>query len=752
VGDSGQLEVASCRDERDNGPLEELRMSDPARGQEGSGAPHLPLSEPTRPRQAGATPERWCMSICPYCGVGCGLEVGVAEGEVVAVRGMSDHPVNRGELCVLGKNLVGVLGTEDRLLRPHKRVAGSLEPTSWGDALALTASRIQEITANHGPDAFAMYVSASEHLEEYYVYSKFVKGCLGTNNLESSARLCWASGVVGLVKAFGADSPPCAYDDVELADLFVVSGYNLSSSKPVLFNRLIRARRQNQAQMIVIDPRKTAVAGIADLHLQLRPGTDVALHNAIAHVLIEDGLIDEAQARALTDNYEGFKEHVREASPGRAAEATGLSVEEITRAAHMIAEAKAGLFMWGQGLNQSSVGTRKVTTFLNLVFVTGNLGKPGAGPLAITGQTSAMGVREVGALPHLLPGFRDVSCARARAEVAKVWGVSADAISPTKGKPLPQLLEGIERGEIKALWVIHSNPAATFPDTSWVRAVLEKVEFLVVQDCYHPTETSRYAHVLLPGAQWSEKEGTMTNSERGLNLVERAVEPPGEARADLEIVMEVARAMGFGERFPYASTEEIFEEYKLLTVGRPCDISGVTYARLKKDKGIQWPVPTPDHPGTKRRFVDRDFPQGRVSLGLHTHQEPRETPDEDYPLLLITGLVSGQFHSGTRTRQVPALRRCAPQAFVEVHSQDAQDVGVVDGERVEVVSRRGTLRVRARVTDTIRRGAVFVPYHFGDLAGEEQAVNVLTARSFDEFAQQPEFKACAVRLQKLLPE
>jgi anaerobic selenocysteine-containing dehydrogenase len=694
----------------------------------------------------GSAPERWSMSVCPYCGVGCGLEVGSQAGKVVAVRGMADHPVNRGEFCLLAKNLVGILDTPDRLLHPMRRGPGGFKKVSWEDAAGSLATQLGEIIKKHGPDSVAMYVSASEYIEEYAVYNRFMKGCLGTNNLESSARLCWASGVVGLVKAFGADSPPCAYEDLDHADLFFSSGYNLSSSKPIFFKRLMAAKSARGTPLIVVDPRTTDTARMADLHLQIRPGTDIALHNAISHVLISRSLMDESEARELTDNYDALAAHVADFTPEKAAEITGVPAALIIQAAEMIGAANAALFMWGQGLNQSSVGTRKVTTLLNLVFITGNVGRPGAGPMAITGQTSAMGLREVGALPHLLPGFRTVANEDHRREVAEIWGVDPARISPNKGKPISALLEGIEAGTIKALWVIHSNPAVTFPDSNWVREVLSKVELLVVQDCYHPTETGELAHLLLPGAQWAEKGGTLTNSERGLNLIEAAVKPPGEARPDLDIVIDVARRMGFGDAFPTTDTEAIFERYKRTTVGRVNDISGVTYARLRVDKGIQWPVPSADHPGTVRRFVDKKFPKGKVSLGIHDHQEPVEPPDEGYPLLLITGLVAMQFHSRTRTAKVEKLRRAAPEPLLEIHPDDAAKLGVADGDTVDVESRRGSVRVKTRFDPGIRPGAVFLPYHFGALAGPEFAINSLTLRAFDEFAKQPEYKACAVRV------
>lgn len=698
-----------------------------------------------------SAPEKWFMSICPYCGTGCGVNVGVARGKVVAVKGMDDHPINRGELCILGKNLVGMLYSKDRLLSPMKKEGGGFKRIGWDEAASTVAKRFKEIIEKNGPDSVAMYISASEYIEEYYIYNKFVKGCLGTNNIESSARLCWASGVVGIVKAFGADSPPCAFDDIELADLFFVAGYNPSSSKPVFFKRLIKAKKESKATMIVVDPRKTDTARKADIHLQIKPGTDVVLYNALANVLINEGLINEEEARKHTANYDKLKEHVQKFTPKYSSEIIGLTEKEITETARAIGKAKAALFMWGQGLNQSRIGSRKVTSLLNIPFITGNIGRPGAGPLAVTGQSTAMSLREVGGLPHLLPGFRQVSDEKGRQDVAAIWGIDSKRIAPKPGKTIVDILKGIESGEIKGLWIIHSNPAATFPDTKWVRETLKKTEFLVVQDCYHLTETSNYAHILLPGAQWSEKGGTMTNSERGLNLIEQAVTPPGEARPDLEIVMDVARRMGFEKEFPYRKTEEIFEEFKLCTKGRPNDISGLTYERLRKEKGIQWPVPTADHKGTKRRFMDRKFPgaEGKLNLHANDHMEPAEMPDAEYPLLLITGLVNEQYHSRTRTGKIDVLNKAVPEPFMEIHPDDAKTHKVKEGDMVKVSSRRGSATVRVNLSDGITKGAVFIPYHFGYLSGEDKVVNNLTNRSFDEAAKQPEYKACAVKIEKV---
>ena len=695
-------------------------------------------------KSKGGEPERWVMSICPYCGVGCGVEVGVRDGRIMKVKGMRGNPANLGELCHLGMALKD-MPEKERLLYPMIRRDGVLRRASFKEAIDTVAERLMETISMYGPDSVAMYISASEYIEEYYVYNKFMKGCIGTNNIDSSARLCWASGVMGIVGAFGQDSPPCTYGDIELADMFFITGYNMVVSKPVLSRRIARTKRKNRATIVVVDPRRTPTARMADIHLRIRPGTDILLHNGLARVMMDEGLIDEDEARGLVHNYDEFRAHIEKVDMDGVAMTTGLDVEEIERTARAIARAERVLFLWGQGLNQSTTGTGKVSTLLNIAFVTGNIGRPGCGPLAVTGQTDAMGLREVGALPHLLPGFRKVTDEEHRKEVASIWGIAPERISKSRGKTFPAILEAIDKGEIRALWIIHSNPLSTFPDTGWIKRVLEGIDFLVVQDCYHPTETTSLAHVLLPGSQWLEKEGCMTNSTRGLNLVEKALPPPGDARPDLEIVMAVARRMGYTGEFWYRNTEDIFEEYKTLTRGRPNDITGVSYRRLRKERSLQWPIPDPAHKGTERRFTDRRFPEGRLFLGIHGHTPPRESPDSDYPLLLITGIIPFHFHSGTRTGRM-ALSLPVREPFVRIHPVDAVRYGVTDGEYVEVASRRGTLRLRAVVTEDVMEGTVFIPYHFGYLTGWNKAVNMLTIRAYDDVSAQPEFKACAVRI------
>jgi len=674
------------------------------------------------------------------------MQVRKSADQEFEVRGLADHPASQGRLCHLALTLPEMLAAGGRLAHPMVRRGGILARTTWDDALQTVADQLRDLREARGSGAFAMYISASEYIEEYYVYAKFVKGCLGTNNLESSARLCWASGVSGIVNALGADAPPCTYEDLERADLHVLSGYNLSESKPVLYRRLIEARSATAARLLVVDPRNTALAARADLHLRIRPGRDVALHNAIARELIRRGCVPPA-ARAQIEDLDALTRVVEPYTLERVSEMTGLSKGQIEQAADMLAEAERGLFLWGQGLNQSSHGTAKVSTFLNLALLTGNIGKVGAGPLAITGQTSAMSLREVGALPHLLPGFRSVTSRADREEMAALWDVEAGDLSGQPGKKLPEILEAIETGEIRALWVIHANPAATFPDTQWTRAVLEKLDLLIVQDSYHPTQTTALAHILLPAAQWGEKTGTMTNSARGISLAEQVLEPPGEARADWRIVHDVAKRMGFGRQLDFADEEAIFEEYKRCTRGRSNDIRGLSYDRLRSEGTLQWPVPVDAHPGTPRRFLDGDFPLGTLRLGCFELEDAGEEPDAAYPLVLITGVHAPHYHSGTRTGRVRSFAGRPLEPHVDVHPADAAALGLEEGESVEVTSRRSCLRLRVHVTDGVPPGAVFVPYHSGGGAGDAPNVNALTRRSFDSVAMQPEYKYGCVRLE-----
>lgn len=698
---------------------------------------------------------QWSKSTCPYCGLGCGLMVGVEHGKVVKIRGMKGHPVNDGDLCSLPANSPSISTHQDRLTQPLARRNGRLVPVTWEEAIEQVAGGFQRIIAKHGPEAVAFYGGAINLTEEYYLMNKLMKGAIGTNNVECSTRLCMASTGVGLISSLGADAPPTCYADVEEADLFFIAGNNMAVSVPVMFRRLSAARK-NGAKVIVVDPRRTKTTAIADIHLQIRPGTDVVLNNALAHVLLKEGFVDEKRVERYASGLSDLKELLEEFPPSRAAQITGCTEELIREAAHAIGRAKAMMTFWFQGYNHSTQAVFKNNTLHNLSLLTGNFCRRGAGPLSIAGEANAIGNRWVGALSHLLPGMRMVANFQHRQEVADYWSIPVEKIQPLPGRSILDMIKGLHSGEVRALWVATTNPAASLPDTRWVRKGLAKAELLVVQDIFHPTETSLLAHVVLAAAQWCEKTGTFISSERRIELVEKLIDPPGQAKPDYEIIWSVARAMGFERQFPYTLPEEVFEEWKGLTRGRICDMDGITYRRLRGAIGPQLPCPTASHFGTPRLFTDRRFarPDGRAALLPRDYLEPAEATNAEYPFVLITGRLSGHFNTRTRTGRIPRLNAAQPESFIEIHPEDAAHLGIAEGDEIEVASRRGAVRVPARLTDRLLTGTVFMPWHYGETlgVGEGKLANFLTNPVYDIHSKQPEYKFSAVRIGPVPPE
>jgi anaerobic selenocysteine-containing dehydrogenase len=561
-----------------------------------------------------------------------------------------------------------------------------------------------------------------------------------------------ASAVAGYKTALGSDGPPAAYADLEQADVFFIIGSNTAACHPIVFRRIKRRKELApvEVKVIVVDPRRTETADIADLHLPIRPGADVALLNAMLSVLIEHGLVDQPFIAAHTQGWEALRDQVARYTPEAVQDSCGLSARRIREAALLFGQGRRVLSLWSMGLNQSTSGVAKNQAIINLHLATGQIGKPGAGPFSLTGQPNAMGGREVGGLSHLLPGYRSVLDPQHRAEVAAAWGVPAAHLSATPGYAAVELFHALADGQVKAVWIMGTNPAVSMPDLDVVEKGLRQAELVVVQDAYHPTDTTAFADVLLPAAQWPEKEGVMTNSERTLTYVPRLLDPPGEALADWHIVTLVARELGFGKAFPYNDAEAIFEEFKSLTTGQLMDISGVSYARLRQEP-VQWPCPAPDHPGTPRLYTDGRFPtpDGRARFMTPEQADPVERPSRHYPLVLITGRVKHQWHTMTRTGKVENLLKSCREPFVELHPQDARRCGVQDGDFVEIASRRGKLVVQARVTAEIALGTCFVPFHWGRRLGFYKCVNNLTLDAFDPISKEPELKAAAVRVKKL---
>jgi anaerobic selenocysteine-containing dehydrogenase len=687
--------------------------------------------------------------------VGCGLLVQIEDGAVKKVKGDPEHPSSLGDVCAKAVHLPPALRTPDRLLYPQVRTRRDAELTRvpWELAVRMVADRLREIVAAHGPAAIAFYGSGQLLTEEYYVASKLAKGFLGTNNFDTNSRLCMASAAAGYARSLGSDGPPGTYADIETADCFFLIGTNTAECHPVTWKR-IRKRKlagPDEVAVIVADPRFTETADIADLHLPLRPGSDIALLNAMLHVLWKDGLLDRDFIEERTRGWAELRPVIARYTPERAAALTGLSAEIIAGAARRFGGARAAMTLWSMGINQSHVGTDKNAAILNLHLATGQIARPGAGPFSLTGQPNAMGGRETGGLAHLLPGYRHVADAAARATVERHWGVPAGRIASSPGRAALEIFEGLREGSVRAVWILCTNPAASMPDLDIVEKALRQAELVIVQDAYHPTETTRFADVLLPAAQWPEKDGVMTNSERRLTYLPKLVDPPGEALPDAVIVTKVARELGFKDAFPYESAAEIFDEFAALTAGTVCDCSGASHHRLSAEGPLQWPVPSPTHPGTPRLYTDARFPteDGRARLVAVEHDPPVEPPDAAYPLILTTGRVRDHWHTLTRTAKSPALAARTREPLLEVHLRDARRAHIRDGDFVEITSRRGKAVAQARVGETIREGTCFLPFHWGRQWGFYKAANNLTLSARDPLSRQPELKACAVRLRAL---
>ena len=692
-------------------------------------------------------PKKEVATTCCYCGVGCGVIVSSSNNTINIVKGDPSHPANFGRLCTKGAALHLSAQPGARLLYPE--VNG--ERASWDQALEFAASRFREITAAHGPDAVAFYVSGQLLTEDYYVFNKLAKGLIGTNNIDTNSRLCMSSAVAGYKMSLGADAPPCAYEDIDAADLILIAGSNTAFAHPVLFQRLESARAKNpDLKVIVIDPRATDTARAADVHLAIKPGTDVALFNAMLRILRDAGFLKRDFITQHTEGFSALHELLDEWSVERAADVCGVPAAQIVQAARMFGTAKAALSLYCQGLNQSTSGTFKNSALINLHLATAQIGKPGAGPFSLTGQPNAMGGREVGGMANLLSGHRDLSNAAHRAQVAALWGVRSVPERP--GKTAVEMFEAIGRGEIRAVWIACTNPAQSMPDVSAVRKALERAELVVVQDVFRDAETCEFADVLLPAASWAEKEGTVTNSERRISRVRAAVSPPGEARPDWQIVVDFARRLfpaKAGTQFPYAIPAEIFNEHRETTRGRDLDITGLSYALLERDGPQQWPYPEGAASGRARLYADGVFPtpSGRARFVPTEYTPPAEAPDADYPITLNTGRLRDQWHSMTRTGLVARLFSHSPEPEVLLHKDSLVQLALEDGALVRISSRRGSLILKARASSDMRPGDAFVAMHWGSRFIAGAGTNALTVPAVDPYSKQPELKHAAVRIE-----
>ena len=706
-------------------------------------------------------------TLCPYCGVGCGLEV-VPQPQRPSddptlpqrwqTRGDRAHPSSRGMVCVKGATVAEAID-QDRLLYPMLRdsLDAPFERVSWDVALEAITHRIREVLDTLGPDGVCMYGSGQFQTEDYYVAQKLIKGGLGTNNFDANSRLCMSSAVSGYLQSFGSDGPPCCYGDLDLTDCAFLIGSNAAECHPIVFNRLRKHHKCNpHVKLVVVDPRRTETAQVADLHLAIRPGTDITLMNGIGHWLLRWGALDQGFIDQSTQGVAEYLEVLRHYEPSIVAERCGIAESDLETAARTWAESQSVLSLWSMGLNQSSEGTAKVCSLINLHLMTGQVGKPGAGPFSLTGQPNAMGGREAGGLAHILPGYRLVKNPQHRREVEQFWGLPEGRISPTRGLSVGEMMLALEQGQVGLLWIAATNPAVSLPDLNRTKAALQRSPFTVYQDAYYPTETAAYAHLLLPAAQWGEKIGTMTNSERTVTLCQAFRPPVGEARADWEIFAEVGRRLGFAEQFEFATSAEVHRELVQITQGRLCDMTGISHENLANGP-IQWPCPIQDTPDTAdtapdhhntRLYTDHRFAHtdGRARFVPYHEKGLAEPADHRYPFVLTTGRLYGHWHTQTRTGRIAKIQKMHPQPFLEMHPRDAERLQLQDQDWVEVRSSRGKVRLPLLVTQNIRPGTLFVPMHWGALWAEDAECNALTHPEACPISFQPELKACAVQV------
>lgn len=700
---------------------------------------------------------------CCYCGVGCGIQIRQEPNGRLSLEGDSLHPSNKGMLCSKGMNLhYTVMDQSDRLLHPQMRFNRNMprQQVSWEVALERTAAVFKTFIKKYGPDSVAFYVSGQCLTEEYYLVNKLIKGFIGSNNIDTNSRLCMSSAVVGYKLTLGEDSVPVCYDDLELADVFLIEGANPAWCHPVLWRRIEAHKAANPAvKLICVDPRRTDTARSADLHLPIHPGTDIVFNNALGRLLIERGYIDAFFIAHHADGFVAYQEQVMQRSVDEAASICGVTVEAIEQTADWIGSSKGFLSLWTMGLNQSVVGVNKNLSLINLHLISGRIGKPGNGPFSLTGQPNAMGGRETGGLANSLPAHRDVTNAAHRAEVEAFWKGPVK-IAEKPGLTATEMIEALNNDQLKAIWIINTNPLVSMPDVNSVEKALEKARFVVVQDVSNRSDTLLFADVVLPAAAWLEKEGTMTNAERRVTYLPKVLDAPGEALADVEIIWRFAQKMGFGPHFAYKRPAEVYEEYVQITAGTNVDSTGIDYELLKQKRSIQWPYSmqqriadkTNDEPwsvGTKRLFTDHRFytANGKAQIHAVPDGNSSEGTDNDYPLVLTTGRIRDQWHTMTKTGRVAKLNQHIPQPFLQIHPSDAQARGINNRQLVDVKGRRGSVRVKAQLTDDVRPGLCFLPMHWGkQLNSTANRANNLTNALVDPRSKEPDFKFTAVEV------
>ncbi len=696
----------------------------------------------------------WKYATCGYCSTGCSIEVGLdEEGEPVASRGVADADVNRGKLCVKGifehELFRKTAGRGDKPLKRHS-YKDEFEEVSWKQALDHTADEVTRIQEKYGRDAFAIISTGQIMTEEFYTLGKLARGVVGTNNYDGNTTLCMASSVSGYKRTFGSDGPPGCYEDFDYTECLLAFGSNLPEQHPIIYWRVMEALeacdREGRPRfpIIVVDPRVTMFAQKADIHLAVAPGTDLVLLNALAYVILDEGLADDDYIKAHTNGYDEFGALVKQYDPESASKICGIDADMIRKVARIYANAGVAMSIWTMGINQSTHGSDGVCAINNLNLITGNIGVPGGSSLSITGQCNAMGTREWSSCSGL-PGYRALEDDKDRSEIADFWGIDADFFPEKRGMFMTDIIPAIESGEIRGMWLIATNPMTSMANTALMRKLLAKLEFLVVQDAYQDVETNQYSHVFLPSAVWAEKEGCFTNTERRVNLIRNVVKPHGDSKTDLDIFNEMAKRFERGRKMVFPENAEgVFEEIKQLSKGRMLDYSGMSYDAIEKNRGMQWPCNDETSPeGSKRLYTDGVFqyPDGKAKLLALPFVDDNERPNKDYPFWLNSGRVVEHFHTRTRTGKVGNANKFSPTPYMEINPQAAQKLGIEHGSYAKVLSIRGDAVVMVQCTERIAPDAIFIPFHY------HECVNRIALGLLDPHSRQPAYKQCAVKIE-----
>ena len=694
------------------------------------------------------SPTSWVRSTCGYCGVGCGLYIGVKDGKPVLTKGDPAHPVNQGTLCPKGLSEHEIVNSTNRYTTPMIKKYGHIVPSTWDEVFKTTSDKFKQIQEKHGNGAVAIVSTGQLLTEEFYTLGKFAQIGLKTNNYCGNTTLCMASAVMGYKQTFGSDGPVGCYEDFSHADVIMLIGANIADNHPILKLHIAKNRKTTgkKPTIIVVDPRFSKTANMADIYVPILPRSDLSLMNGLCYIILEQGWEDEKFISNRTTGYKEFRKHIFENyKPQDVSITTGIEVKDLYQLAKVYAKAPKAMSAWTMGVNQSSIGTDTVSAICNLALITGNLGREGATAFSITGQCNAMGTREAG-FTSSIPGYRNFASSYDREEYATLANVPVEDVPTKRGYSYPQIIDAILEGEIKALWLVATNPLVSFPDQNKLRKAFEKLEFLVVQDAFK-SETSLIADVVFSAATWGEKEGVYTNSERRCNYAKKAVEPIGDTKSDFNIILEFSKYFDLKDKlFPsWSEPRDAFNEWKKVSSNRLCDYSGMSYELIEELGGIQWPC-NEKYPKGKQRLYDENMPcpteSGKATLLCLDWKPLKESCDTNFPIVLNTGRTVEQWHTRTKTKTIAILNDLAPEAWVEINPVDAKKLQVTTGERLDISSSRGRINnVIVKESQNIRVGTIFVPFHFS-----EQLINAITIGDFDPKSFEPNFKQCAVQL------